>query len=439
MKAKDSAANLGTKGWIYAIYCFLAYALAGILGSVWQLAGGFWNAAYGWDPVVILNMTAIGGIGNIIGSLIVARLVKKVSPRNMGITMGVVYVLALVVLCFTSSYGFTLAMIVVVTIAGNILGHCTNPLIIGTWFPKKKGFVMGFATLSIPLGSGITIFMLQWAYKVFGLQRMWIPYIIIGLVVLLLTIFYVRDYPEQRGLKPDNDPNMTMEQAKADAEMVRKIVANSPWKINRLFKCKEYWCLAITTLLYCIFGGGAMMTLLNALTDIGFTLEVASGMMLITGVVAAIGSFALGALDAAIGTKKAAIVTCALGVVGPLCLVFANGIMAVTYIALFLIGAVVGGASNFPVSLTVRFWGRQQFQAVLEYVQLFIMIGSAVCAVFMTTIAQLTPLGYLGSYIGLAIVMVIAIILLLCIRNENFARDKEAQFALEDGETETVQ
>ena len=90
-------------------------------------------------------------------------------------------------------------------------------ILVGQWFPTRKGSVMGIATFAFPIGNGVTGVFVKLVYGAGGAPQVakgFAPFIIIIALGLILGICTVSDYPEEVGAFRDNNPNMTPEMAK---------------------------------------------------------------------------------------------------------------------------------------------------------------------------------------------------------------------------------
>jgi MFS family permease len=99
----------------------------------------------------------------------------------------------------------------------------TLGLLVGQWFPTRKGTVMGIATLAFPIANGL---LGPFAGSVFGpigamsaqhipfdpnqiIMKAFLPFFIVSIVGWLIGVIFIKDYPEQVGAFRDNDKSMT--------------------------------------------------------------------------------------------------------------------------------------------------------------------------------------------------------------------------------------
>lgn len=240
-------------------------------------------------------------------------------------------------------------------------------ILVGQWFPRRKGTIMGISTCAFPIGNGLIGVFTGLLFKtgqpnVFGA---FLPFWILCVIGLIIGIVFIKDYPEQCGCYRDNDKSMTPEIAKAmmDAEIEAR--KTSVWKLNHTLTNRDFWFAVIPmgALLLCSVG---MMTQTQAILGM-FADDIAkfggfAGVMALIMVFGLIGSFMLGILDTRFGTKKALIIAVVLMIFsGALGMVPNAGclVASLIFLALFM-----GASSNFTVSVAAQYWRREDFPSV---------------------------------------------------------------------------
>ncbi|MCI8639775.1 MAG: OFA family MFS transporter [Coprococcus sp.] len=191
MGYNPNSMNFGAKGWLFCLFSALVFFIPTALGSTWQMAVVYWEAAYGWNQVFILNMVTVGGLFTVIGAFLCGILVTKRSPRKLAIIWSAAYIIFLVIVGLSESLPLTCVCIVAVTMFGSNWCYNLNPVIVSNWFPRKKGLVMGIVTMGIPLAAGITTKILTWGFNNFGIRLMFIPYVVMAAIALVVLILFV--------------------------------------------------------------------------------------------------------------------------------------------------------------------------------------------------------------------------------------------------------
>lgn len=233
-------------------------------------------------------------------------------------------------------------------------------IIVGQWFPRRKGTAMGIATLAFPIGNFLVSIFVMNAFPENAppaVATAFLPFLIVGVIGLLIGIFLIKDYPEMVGAYRDNDKTITPEVAKQMMEREIEAKKNSVWTIGRTLTSRGFWFLTIPMgfLLMCSVG---MMTQTQAIIGTFVELNFQTTMLLIA-VLACVGSWILGILDTKFGTKKAIVISVIVMIIGgflgslynPICLTIALACLAV----------FMGASSNFTVSGAAQYWRREDF------------------------------------------------------------------------------
>lgn len=221
---------------------------------------------------------------------------------------------------------------------------------------------MGLATLVFPIGNGLLGTFANHVFQTGAPNPTagFLPFLIICILGWLLGVIFVKDYPEQCGAFRDNDRSFTPEMAK---QMMLEEVENrktTVWSPGHTMKNRDFWFASITCGLLLMFSVGVMTQssyVLASYEEINFNL-----VMVLVMVFGLIGSYSLGLIDTAIGTKKAMIISVVImvisGVIGaipnPMCLT-----IAMLFLAVFM-----GASSNFTVSVAAQYWRREDFPSV---------------------------------------------------------------------------
>lgn len=386
MKALRSL-NLGGRGWMLLAYQFLAFVA---MSAFTNFPMNMLSDMYGGAQKISALYTA-GTLIAIAIQLVLAVFMGKIkSIKLIGNFIGIVTMVftLLIMLLPPPMQGLWQVCYLVVCVAAPMWATFTVGILVGQWFPTKKGTFMGIATLAFPIVNGT---MGAFAGSVFGkgapdVFGAFLPYWIICLVGLIIGIFAVRDYPEQCGAYRDNDKNMTPEAAK---QMMLQEIENkktSVWKTGSTLANRDFWLITIPmgALLLCAVG---MMTQTSAIIgSYGAAMDPFGGfagimvMIMIFGIV---GSFVIGLIDTAIGTKKAVILSCVIMLV--------SGILGMvhsaqcTVMALILLAVFMGASSNFTVSAAAQYWRREDFSSVFGCVNpianIIQAVGPAIIAV----------------------------------------------------------
>ena len=478
--------DFGFRGWMLILYQAIAYLT---FQAFTQYPLNILAPFYGGANKVsgIYSACAVAGI---FVQIILAGLVSRMKKVKLFGTVLGLATLVLACLVMTLPGGgawdvcYALINVIAVLYATFALG-----ILVGQWFPTRKGVVMGIATLAFPIANGL---LGPFASSIFGkimpvvggtlgeamgvaaatgdgatqavlgpilgmmeagdtngaltalvssdyyataagirtvvsssILKSFLPFFIVAVVGWIIGLIFIKDYPEECGAFRDNDKSMTPEVAKAMMEAEIENKKTSVWTYGHTLKCKEFWfgTLCVALLLTCSIG---LMSQSNAI--IGAYEEQLSfiggytGVMMVVMICGCIGSYVLGLLDAALGTKKAMIISSCLMIVGGVLGLIPNAIallIAMVFVALFM-----GAASNFGVSCAAQYWRREDYSRIFT---LSSPIGSMISSASPVVIAALLfgatgYKGHAGAFGLVACCGVVALVVMLLFKPDHIKK-----------------
>lgn len=407
--------NFGFRGWMLLIFEITAFLVFQAFGNFpMNMLGDLYGGAAKISP--IYTVASLVGIAI---QLILANFVgkmKSVKPMVMGFGLA-----TLITACGVAALpagGLWMACYFLVNVLSNIYGMFGIGIIIGQWFPTRKGVFMGIATFAFPICNGL---MGPFAGIVFNEAYMmanhhpnvfggFLPFLIVGLVGWLIGLIFIKDYPEQVGCFRDNDKSFTKE--KADAMLAAEIEnkKTTVWKLGATLKCGQFWLITIPmgTLLACSVGAMTQTTQIFAANGLADKFEMLMGMVMIF---ALIGSYVLGLIDGKWGTKCAITVSVIVMLLAGILGAIGGGAMipAIVLLAIFM-----GAASNFTVSGAAQYWRREDFSTVFGVINPVANILQCVGPMmFAMTIAMISVK---APFIITAVIAVISLICVLCFK-----------------------
>ncbi|MCC8151811.1 MAG: MFS transporter [Lachnospiraceae bacterium] len=419
-----SRANFGIKGWIFIFYVFVAYFVNCLLGNSWQVAGEFWSEMYGWNTTTIITCNSIGQFLSVITGFIIGwLLVRKVSAKLLAIICSAITFIAMTIVAFTSSFAIACLCTVICTLAVQNWTYSINSVFVATWFPRKKGIVMGLGTIGVPAGSGLCAIIL---YAVAGISNIsWAMFVfaVIALVGVMLAVFYVTDDPAQRGYHPDNDETLTQEELIRMKEEDRRMEESSVWTPRRILATKTTYLIVIPIGLEQLLCAGTLSTLIMKLSSYGFGSDMSVKLILVSAVCAMPASYLFGLLDSKVGPRRANMLACCMAIASFIAAIFVN--IPCLLLHVIFLGAVVGGASNFLTSTVLEYWGKANFKRVYGVLLPLVFLIGALGPAFCVQVATRT------SYMTLTIISLIfacLALLLYSMIKTDFVKKRESQF-----------
>ena len=430
---KNSVVNFGA-GWVVIIYCLLMFFLyVGMCNDGANITAP--NVAYrlGVENGMIMNMNSLAGIVGVVFFIIVGQINRKIGARMTSgiccIISGIAYILA----CNAPSIVvYTVAMCFVY---GGIMsaGYVAGGTLVATWFPKKKGVVMGYTTMGHNFASAfyVQLVAILIAPMMAGTENIGenfsggiIPIGIAAIILGILGMIFIRNTPQERGLNPDN---VSDEIYKNEYDTADEVDGDGGWTTGKLLATKELWLAAITTGAFQICSVGVMSQLVIRNTQLGFTQQQAMNVMTILALGGVVGSWLIGIIDDKIGTKKTMVGFGVWYAIALLCnFGAADSSSPLVYVSLFMIAMGIGGSANFTTSLPASIFGRHGFDKVNSVI--FPIQGAITALCFLVNGAvQLMTGGQIKmAYLVFAGVALVNVVLVLIINEHRFNRDWKA-------------
>ena len=293
------------------------------------------------------------------------------------------------------------------TVCGMAFCYIANMNVISNWFPKKKGIAMGWVTIGFPLSASITTPLVGGIVESGGLERVYTVYAIIAAVFAVIAFAFIRDYPEQAGAYPDNDKSYSKEEADRELAKGLEYMKISPWKPGKLFKTATVWKMAFSLGVLELLSLGIMTNFRPRFLQAGYEDPEIFKMLGIAGILACFGSYLCGQLDAHVGSKKAILITQAIAIVA----IVLNLIPTkpTQYLSLPFLAMMLGGASNYLVSLANTIWGRYDFPMAYKVLKPMVALvgacGVAITGILGQTFSYVIAYGVLGGLAALALIV----------------------------------
>ena len=438
---KNSVVNFGA-GWLVILYCLLMFFLyVGMCNDGANITAP--NVAFrlGLEQGDIMNMNSLAGIVGVAFFIIVGQINRKVGAR---ITSGVC--------CIISGIAYILACnapsIVIYTIAmcfvyGSIMsaGYVAGGTLVATWFPKKKGVVMGYTTMGHNFASAfyvqlVAILIAPTAVVVSkggaelanvgeNFSAGIVPIGIAAIVLGILGMIFIRNTPQERGINPDN---VSDEVYKNEYDTTDAVEGDGGWTTGSLLKTKELWLAAITTAFFQICSVGVMSQLVKRNVELGFQQQEAMNVMTILALGGVVGSWLVGVIDDKIGTKKTMV---GFGIWYAVALLLnftaVDQVTVLVYVSLFMIAMGIGGSANFTTSLPASIFGRHGFDKVNSVIFPIQGAVTALCFLVNGTVQLITGGQIRMAYLVFAGVALVNVVLVLLVNEHRYNRDFAAQ------------
>ena len=436
---KTSVVNFGV-GWVVIIYCLLMFFLyVGMCNDGANITAP--NVAYrlGVANGDVMNMNSLAGIVGVVFFIIAGQVNQRIGARMTSgiccIIAGIAYILA----CSAPSLViYTIAMCFVY---GSIMsaGYVAGGALVAAWFPKKKGVVMGYTTMGHNFASAFYVQLVAILIAPVSTQLSAggndlanvgenfsagiVPIGIAAIVLGILGMIFIRNTPQERGINPDNVSDRVYETEYDTSEASD----NGGWTTVKLLCTKELWLAAITTGFFQICSVGVMSQLVLRNVELGFSQQTAMNVMTVLALGGVVGSWLVGIIDDAIGTKKTMV---GFGIWYAIALLVnfgaADSSSPLVYISLFMIAMGIGGSANFTTSLPTSIFGRQGFDKVNSVIFPIQGAITALCFLVNGVVQKMTGGEIKMAYLVFAGVALVNVVLVLLVDEHRFNRDWKA-------------
>lgn len=397
---------------IYAGLLFLACACVNagmtntILPRICELRG--------WEYANVLPFMSYGGYIGAVATILFAQLVMKWGAKVVTVVGLILGGLCLAVYGMTDTYG-----VFVVCVIGNRVFSCAYQqagctALLNNWFPRKKGIVLGWATMGIILSDVIWSPYVPNAINAIGAPA---TMAIIGgvfLVLALFSAFFIKNIPEEQGCYPDNDSIGLADLAAGKAAM-KAYRSSFTW--GKLVRTPQVWQIGITWGLLWMIAVAFVSQLVKRCLSVGYEAPFAVNVLQIASIIGLFGSWLFGWVDTKFGTKTSTTIYSVvialfflLGLLQPMGAIF-------VWVSACGIMACVGGIANLAPSMIGTVFGRWDFAAANRLISPIIMAVSS-SAFLLASIFIKSPWGYNGMYVACAAIAV------LCLISVRLTKDK---------------
>ena len=421
---KASKSNFGAKGWFVIIFSFLCILLqSSLINDSLNVVINVFAETRGWSTNSLYAFSSICSAISVLGAAFWGFVSNKTNIRfAWGISLAVT-----AVACFfwgrAQSSAVYFVCLAVSTVCGMAFCYIANMNVISNWFPKKKGVAMGWVTIGFPLSASITTPLVTGLLENGGLEKVYTTYAIVAAVFAVIAFAFVRDYPEQAGCYPDNDKSYSKEEAEKALQQGLSYMKTSVWKPGKLLKTATVWKMAISLGVLELLSLGIMTNFVPRFLQAGYEQPEIIKMLGIAGILACFGSYACGLLDAHFGSKKAILITQVVAIIA----IVLNLIpmKSTQYLSLPFLAMMLGGASNYLVSLTNTIWGRYDFPMAYKVLKPMVALVGA-CGVAITGIIGQT-FSYTIAYGVLGVLAFIALLIMFATPDTYLGRSEEEE------------
>ena len=415
MKTNNTKAhNFGARGWILilfgiiCLFCNNAGTSDGLNVALPAIAEGG-----GLDYSTALGVGTIAGFVGVVAMFVIGAIRDKIGSRRMAGILMIIFGLAFYFLFLraTNIGMYTAAECIMVSCGQGTFFLCMGSLQ-ASWFPKKRGVVVGISTIGANIASAVLVPAMTLLVTIANYKVGLAVFAVLPIIMGILCLIFLKDNPIDAGVYPDNVTKEVYETEYAVmAEHEDDYVTD--WTVGKLLRTKELWLSAIVPGLMGLVLVGIISQFVARNMELGLSQGMAVGAMSVAAICGMIGSYVVGLLDTKLGTKKAAMIYCAFFGVGIICSILGSHSIVLVFISIIIIGASLGGTTNFQISWPASIFGAMDYPFVNK---LAFPLGYCIVSLnFVINAIVLKATGTLGrAYIVFLILLVVNIIIIKC-------------------------
>lgn len=356
----DLKSNFGIKGWLLVFFCMILYFLAsGVSADGLNVVVPAFSEKYGWGAGTLFGFSTIGGWTGIIGAAVFGFIASRKGAKTAiisGLGLGAA---ALFIWGHAASlFQFALA-VSLSNIAMNGFMMCGTSTLAAKWFPTKKGLFMGWITMGANLSTALYVHLFGALNRGFGIAGAFTVLSAVYVVLIVVTILFVKNNPEEAGCFPDNNQNMTREEAERLFREGEQYARTSPWTTRRLLCSKTVWLISISYGIIVLITLGVIGQIVPTIMSFGYSEVFAASMMTVCALIGMVFSYFWGVLDGRLGTKMATIFFFIWTILALLFMVLPGS--WTLYVSVFFMGGFLGAGNNLTTSIVGTVFGRYDF------------------------------------------------------------------------------
>ncbi len=224
---------------------------------------------------------------------------------------------------------------------------------IGNWYPKRKGEILGIVTSSIVLSSIILLPAYSRATNAFGIRNVMIFCGIVVITWAVISIFQIKDYPQDVGLYPEN-----MTEADAASLGMETQDQKSEWTYLKLLAKPRFVFSAVGWGLSFIGIMGLALAIIPIMKSRGVSDSMAVTVASFAGLFQLAGSLVSGLLDTRVGQRFVITLFISLQVVGLIIFGFIpSESIALMVIGYYMVMFMMGAPNNLQPSMYLSMAG----------------------------------------------------------------------------------
>jgi len=192
-------------GWTVLFICFINVCGEGAIKNLFPLILLPLSETFGWSRAATSAIFSTAGLFSGLCSPLIGTLLDKLGPRKLFPMGGTLLFIGLMLVSRLDRYWQFIVVYTCLIAAGeNIISSYTNFAVLGRWFQKKIGSVIGIADTGTTIGAAVFIPLVQWLIiRTDWRQALEAFAFVIFLLLVPLNMIFMRANPAEKGQLPD--------------------------------------------------------------------------------------------------------------------------------------------------------------------------------------------------------------------------------------------
>ena len=384
-------------GWFIVGVCFIVnFIVFGISVNTFTVYVTPIESDLGWrrDHVTLamgLAPLAMGAAAPFVG-----RLIDRIGARMVMAAGAAVIGVGSILLAKTESrlYFYTIYSIAGVGQAAATIIPIS--LVISNWFNVGRGKALGIVMTGTGLGAMVMVPVTTWIVVNWGWRT---SFTIMGFIILLmvpLSLIFVRTRPSDMGLQPDGGIVPETEP-----------VALQGLAVSKAVKTPAFWLIAVMMMFSGLVAMGIGVNLMAYFEDVGHTKGVAALIIAIISGLTVVGKIGIGFVTDRWGIQRAVVLAFGTIIAGILFLMGAGDFFVACVFAV-VYGFAIGAPLLINPALTAECMGLKNFGAIFGILTLMNVVGVAIGASLTGVIYVMAGKSYMPAFWLFILLMALA-------------------------------
>jgi MFS transporter, OFA family, oxalate/formate antiporter len=367
---------------------------------------------FGWSRSQISLAMTIYLVVNGIMAPFIGYMTERFGPRRIMTLFVIGFGVSFILVSLTQTlWHFYLAYtLIAFTSAG--VGFVPVSAILARWFTRRRGTALGLSMVGISVGGLVMSPFIEYMNTSYSWRTAFVFMgILVWVVGLPVTLFFIKGSPRDMGLLPDND---LPEEVAGDSLMDNFSEQDTPqedgWPLKAALKSRFLWSVIATFILAPAAQMGVLQHQMPLITGIGVSGTVAAAALGFTAGLGGVGKMSFGRISELLPVQFAALLCFGLQALGVLILYNASSMVSV-WAYVFIFGFAMGGNIVLLPIVVGHYFGLASFGVILGVVTFFQALGAGSGAIISGLVYDFTG-SYemaLQLYVGLYALAVVAI------------------------------